>query len=36
MYFMIIIAKVIIIKDIVLHDYSHKKYLKYDVSYLTT
>ncbi len=35
MYFMIVVTKVIIKKDIVLHDYSHKKYLKNDVSYLT-
>ncbi len=35
MFFMIVGAKIIVIKDIVLHDYSCKKHLKYDMSYST-
>lgn len=31
MSFMIVVAKVILVKDIVLHDYNRKKNLKYDL-----
>ncbi len=36
MSFMIVVAKVIVVKDIVLHDYNDKRHLKYDMFYSTT